>query len=960
LPKPTLESRSVYREDNDYLIFGNNTQFLYNKRQTIRRITHMSGVVKNIIGTTAQAAGSLVRDTPQRLYNVANLAWHYVPEGRGIKSAIQNTWENAPESTAMRAAGVFGATITGAIAAGTAAAIAPPLVALGIGTAGGLLLLNSDPRTSLKVASAAAASAATFVAIPAVAAAASVAAAETGVAAIAYAASLVPTSLVTASAGMAAIGTGAAVLAAENPERSLLVQFPGRSPRELRTVDLEPLVPLATNLTELERLSANFRTQHPPEMPAVLKESSRQVDPQVEWNRQKQQIQTNAAKDRLIANIAAYTSADFIFIKRLGLPRRSADGSNIVMQIAELASRQCDGKYPNLWDTCMGCLKQNGIRLTTIQWIRAKFWYFLSDTIGIVPNTFKEVGKSILKYLRGGVQPKQLPIDIARFIAIADSFLEKYKSAMKQYADAGQLGCPANTGGLADYQRNMVDELGEAGLVEIAKNHRKPGQNLGKVIIQDLCKEFVEAVVNDPEIFPSIPFFQKLQNISFKGIRFGAFFDPFAWVFGGIFNWVGKKIIKAYAPDIVQDIVKKGLYQVMPGNFTFKIAVANSLKAQIETLDIQFRLGIPTQPLRFIKNRKLNDVISKLLEILELTARKGNAASLRHTFRELEERENPTLANNQQLEEARKTNQDLNDALIEGAQFLIEHYTKNPEALEQLFEKLFELSNEAFHSGARVDTEEQYRHASDSLQAATKTLIGKLVEKTIREKAHGEDQDTIDKIFTGMHINEPANPIRRTPAIVINRQGVFNEHKEQAQKTAQLLAGLALKMSKELQADRDAPIAPTPQQPAMKVQDAEALLRTAQAAGQQTQLKQAEFQLEFAKAQTKYDDAKIHFQERRSGVDGANASDLPEAKFHLATATNEYEKAGLECEIAREKCRVAQEAERLEILIASTNDEISHAGNDPAVLAEMRKKLQDAETKLTYVREEEAPGNSTI
>ena len=787
------------------------------------------------------------------------------------------------------------------------------------------------------------------------------------------AASVAPLGVVgSAIAGVTATATTAI---AENPNHVIHIPLPeGRPLIELTTPGEIPAVAAnpAGALRELERQSIAFKDNHPAGKSAERLETITE-DPQKVENLKNRQSRTEEQKQRLVANVSAFATAYFIFENRLGLNLTSHEGINVIMEMTQAAVEPgYDGEKPSLWDACITTLERRGIELSFFQKIRARFWYLLADIIGIIPNACQVIADTLLTQLRGGTEGQKPTIAVSKILQMASSFLDKYNGAAQSYADANRAGFLPLEGNLAHYQKKIIDELGDTGSLAkaILEKNQHPEEELGKLVMQELCKEFVAAIVDDPNLFPSIPFFRELQKITFLGIRFGIFFDWMEWILGGIINWIAKKLLKAYAPDFVSSLVNKGLEQTMPGNYSFKIAIARSLKEYIDTVVNDLKKGIPARRIRFEENDQLNEMIHKLIRTLKLEACQGDQQALRKKLKELENL-------SPEAEEMQKL---LKTTTIKGFQLLIHHYTQNQEAIEELFRKLFELSSDPFQAGATIYTEADYNAAVEGLKESVNTLIKNQVEEGVRDEVIGEKWEYNETVLYGKRIElEEIDPVTGAKIKLFERvqgveerkgeldrrdkagnflypnpeardaqgrlthlldetgkpvyKGLFNEQKEKTFEAAKVLKGLSLKMRKEIHTDTNttllSEIVPG-ENPADENQYAQALTT-------------AEERL--TAAQEAMTDAETFF----STVNAAEPLDA----IQLITAKNQLNAARIELNIATEELRIKKEIAKLDAqrIVVEAEAESQARQNKLAALAE-QKQFANEELLLVKSMEE--------
>jgi hypothetical protein len=793
---------------------------------------------------------------------------------------------NVDGKKAIKTAGAVGA---GALAAGAVVLATPPLLAattvgvLGGAAAGvGTRMAGGSIKTSL-------------------------AAATVGLVAPFFAPSV--------ATGAIAVGVGsyagAATLMAEHPNELKMIHLPeGRGLLELSTPGTGPeeVIDPAIPLKAIENKATYFSIEQPEGMtasrridtledPAKIKELGEQI------------VKTDAQVERLIGNVSSYASAWAIFVNRLKLPILNPEEGDeagnkvkeeILTEMTQAATRlKPDGSKPNKWNVWMACLEKRGIELNFVQRVRAKFWYFCTDVLGIVPHTIEKIGKKLLAYYRSGVKGDRAQAVIARVLDIANSHLTQYNNATKRYAEAGSDARK----NLAAYRKEVIDSEGDESCLARALAHveKNPGANLGETMKKLLYEDFINTFVEDEKIFPGIQFFGNS-------------------IFNKPINYIAKRLIKAYAPEGVGVLVKMGIEKTLPGQYGFKMGIATAMLKQIVELKKELKEKIPAKPLRFPNNQKLKDLIGKLIDTLELNGCGDNPDLLRKKMKELD---NPTP-------ESLKVMNLLQSELINGVQVLIDRYTNRPVEVEQLFEKLFAITNDPFEGTGPNPTKEEYQSTFDLLKENLNELLEDQVKNGVSEKAKGLKPEIIEQILSGKMGPDGKTHLRDARGNIVYK-GLFPEAKEKAQSAATVLKGLSLKMAKEIHAESAIDLPPP-------------LHSSAPVSRSVTRAVKAEI----AAAKAAFDLAKAtHAAEVRSGD-----------KIKTIEATNNLIAAQTALDIAKEKGALTIEIATLENTERALIREVNSAPSHSKALLEAKAKYKAVQTKLRFAKEELALAHS--
>ncbi len=513
----------------------------------------------------------------------------------------------------------------------------------------------------------------------------------------------------------------------------------------------------------LKSISNNFNAfkSNQPENMRIEKPVARlEMDPQKARALDVEQKLTNELLKTFLNNASVFASANFIFANRLGLLNlKNTRDYNLLTSIV----RNARNPGSDVWQVSIKTLEGAGIYLTLFQWIQAKFWYFLSDTLGLIPNFIKEVGKNVLADVRKDIQNENSSSTaIEQILKEAKEFLISYKGAIEAYAK------PENTRTLLDLKKEAIGRLGDVETRAIATQEQvklSGEESFEKTMLKALCKRFVKHLVDDETIFPSIQFFDSVKNFRLFQVRFGAIFDVMEYIFGTPVNILAKYVIKAYAPEIVFNSCKEIIEQASPRKFAFKTGIANVFTEQLKVLENAFSNGIPSKPRRLETNAELQTVVSEFFKTVNLDLCGDNKEAI------CEELHSPQFIKKRVMEA-------LQTVAANGAHILVDYFTTNPEALEQLLGKFVNVSNQLFGDEPPT-TAKNYESALEVMEKAANALV----EPQVKEAVHGtfvENPQKIRIILEGVRsLQNPTLFVHNERNQPIHR-GLIEEHREKA------------------------------------------------------------------------------------------------------------------------------------------------------------------------------------
>ncbi len=387
-----------------------------------------------------------------------------------------------------------------------------------------------------------------------------------------------------------------------------------------------------------------------------------------------------------IQNASIATTITLVHTACLGLPIDPAILPRII--------REASQPNANLWNVYMHHL---GNQLTTCQWIRACFWFFLSHSLGIIPNSIQTFMTNVLvegrRNFSNPTQIAQLDKSLRILLDQVSSFLDVYNSATREYANA-----VVPTGDVDSYRRAAIA--------------RFSGKSL-----EILTKEFCTTLVD--QFFPHIPFFETLKQYPL----IGWVFTILDYLIGGAINCVGRKILKCQLPKMAQSLIETGIDSTNPTNLSFSIAMMNAITQMFRDLE-QMPQTIAQDPI--LKPEKLPAVIEKLLDTLELNGSRKNPLD---TQQKIKEQLNYMDSSSWVHSKIRKQERDqLRQVMLDGTHVFITYLSQNT---EELFGNVLNLLNSTFVE-AVPPTPLDYANAQEGLDLAAQRAFNKLINDSLQ------------------------------------------------------------------------------------------------------------------------------------------------------------------------------------------------------------------------------------
>jgi hypothetical protein len=208
-------------------------------------------------------------------------------------------------------------------------------------------------------------------------------------------------------------------------------------------------------------------------------------------------IRTNTEIDKLVSNSSIFTTIYFIHSNRLGFVQTEETQETIKAIIRQASTKLDNGELPSLWDVYMQHL---GSKLSFFQKIRARFWYFLSHTLGVIPNALNSFVKNIITQFRGTVESTntgQLTGVFKKAFDQLSCFLDIYNGSARAFSQADEP-----LGNLHVYKKMAIARLGDDLLFQKVFAELKPGEDIGRKMMKELCKELTNTLID--QCFPKI------------------------------------------------------------------------------------------------------------------------------------------------------------------------------------------------------------------------------------------------------------------------------------------------------------------------------------------------------------------------------------------------------------------------------------------------------------------------
>jgi len=485
-------------------------------------------------------------------------------------------------------------------------------------------------------------------------------------------------------------------------------------------------------------------------------------------------IETDKQVDLLVKNSSLFTTLLFIHTNRLGFEQTDA----VNLAYREILKEKIESPDESLWGLYM---KHLGGDLSFFQKIRAGFWYFLTYTIGVIPNTVESFVKNVIGEFRKAVEssnPTQLNTVFKTTIEQLTILLQLYEDSATQYVEGANN--PDRVGWkLTQYQKMAIDKLGDPLLFDKINAEQKPGEDIGKKMMTELCKGLTLNLVD--QCFPQVQFFENLKKTTLFGIRIGIVFDFVEWLIGGIINFFAREMTKYYLPANVQSLIELGLDKTLPGQYSFKIAIANSLEQQVNEFKEELKTLPATKPARLVQSSEIEGLADRIMTTLKLKllGEEPERAKVRQFLND----RSPGRTIPEEEEE-------LRIILIEGVQQFIYHYSKKPEKMEKLFGNLLEQSNKGFKVDRTVHTAVHYKKAFDGLITATEQLLEEAVEEGVKKEFKHIDQKTIKEFMEGVKDNNGR---------IVN-EGIYDIQQKKGKYSFETLSSICAQMTARLEA----------------------------------------------------------------------------------------------------------------------------------------------------------------
>ncbi len=349
----------------------------------------------------------------------------------------------------------------------------------------------------------------------------------------------------------------------------------------------------------------------------------------------------------------------------------------------------------NLWDVYTKYLGKN---LSTLDWLRAHFWFFLTYSLGVIPNSVNTFMTNVLKEGRKNfsdpTQIVHLDQMLRNVLDQVSSFLDVYNGATKAYANA-----VAPTGDVDSYRRAAIEQFS--------------GKSLD-TLTQEFCTTLVD------QFFPHIPFFETLKQYPL----IGWVFTILDYLIGGVINCLGRNILKCLLPNVAKQLIETGIDSTNPTNLPFSIAIANALTQLFIELE-NTPQAIAETPL--LQPEKLPAVIEKFLDTVDLNGSRENPLNTQDKIKkQLDSMNNSWLHRSWWRGKKRNI---LREAMISSTHTFITHLTKNA---EELFANVFGLLNSPFIE-TRQQTQTDYTNAMEGLDLAAQRAFHKLIHDFLQE-----------------------------------------------------------------------------------------------------------------------------------------------------------------------------------------------------------------------------------
>jgi hypothetical protein len=464
---------------------------------------------------------------------------------------------------------------------------------------------------------------------------------------------------------------------------------------------------------------------------------------------------------KLVDQGATFSMLYFVHVKVLGNEQTDAVEKTFQKIIADVLKAKKRGEKVTVWDLYW---KQFG---KDLPWyydaLIARFLFWICEDRGVVLNLFKGVSDNFMKNIREGLEgmeDKDLHDVAQKTLRQISTFLDIYGNASRNYIKEQDV----KQGALYDYQQIEINRMGNDQIYQkvMKENPGASPKIIGEKMMEELCREFTHTMID--LYMPTISPLHKLTKIPGLGLLFRAlgalgnflmslpyYIDYFfIGVIGiltlglGVIDLLARRYAKKKLPEVTHSLVKTGLNKTLPGQYPFKIALAKFMTDQLKDLQNDRKEMDTSKPVRFADSEAeegfLRGAVKKLLEELYIK-RIGDNATQNEVREQLEKIKN------------KEYDQDLNEilekALVKGAQIFIDHYTKRPEKVENLFANLIELLNKTFEVGGSEPGEDEYRAAVKEMKKVSRELVVSTVQEEIEEISKGDNQERVKAILEG-------------------------------------------------------------------------------------------------------------------------------------------------------------------------------------------------------------------
>ncbi len=376
----------------------------------------------------------------------------------------------------------------------------------------------------------------------------------------------------------------------------------------------------------------------------------------------------------------------------------SADSADIIKKV-------CDEKR-SLLDVYM---ENHGDKLGFFGSLSIKFTYFIYYHCGIIPNTVDAIAKSLLEKMRselvlkdGG---KNLNNLMSKTLSHASSFLANYLRAVKEFNEGK---------GKNDLDAYLSEQL------------QQP--------IDRICEEFGDTAIN--HLFPEkIPFFQSWKEDSkHRSIRILS--TIFTYPLEAYLNYRVKKELREQIPSLTKSLVESSTQETHQKNLPFSVSITMAIKDQLILFKDQLSESnfiADETPIEMSGTEKLPQVVSKLLEILEL-----------------EKPDSGILSPFKNIMSSMVTSS-LQTSIVDGCRAFFE-YCSEPANSETFFYQLLSLANIPFTGQAPSTPEEWnrleniYSEQKSLMRSEAGDLFKTLIHQSVSSQIQGLSEEDMQQI----------------------------------------------------------------------------------------------------------------------------------------------------------------------------------------------------------------------